>query len=221
MQEVPTLRQQDIIMKDVLGFLKVRTPQAWLDQAVNHLDILLIDHAHCEKKAASTALHLMFRYVDQPELLEKMSQLAREELLHFEQVLGFMKEKGVQYDHMTASHYAQRLRQHVRKEEPSRLIDVLIIGAIIEARSCERFASLADRFEQDDVHPDLVKYYRFLLKSESRHFLDYLQLARDISGQDIEERIEFFLNEEVVSIHTDDSEFRFHSGALPNQVSAA
>ncbi len=71
------------------------------------------------------------------------------------------------------------------------------------------------------MHPDLVKYYRFLLKSESRHFLDYLQLARDISGQDIEERIEFFLNEEVVSIHTDDSEFRFHSGALPNQVSAA
>lgn len=200
-------------MLDVFQFLNVPTPVVWLQQAVENIDILLIDHAHCEKKAASTALQLMFRYVDRPELLVKMAQLAREELLHFEQVIGFMQVKGVVYDHLSAAHYAKRLRDHARTEEPWRLVDTLIIGAIIEARSCERFAALADYFEALDLHPDLVKYYRFLLKSESRHFMDYLELAKTYAQVNIEDRIQFFLDQEQIAITTPDIEFRFHSGA--------
>lgn len=202
-------------MLEVVQFLKASTPRAWLQQAVENIDLLLIDHAHCEKKAASTALQLMFRYVDRVALLEKMSQLAREELLHFEQVLGFIQARDIKYIHLSASHYAQRLRQPIRAEEPYRLIDTLIVGAVIEARSCERFAALADYFEGLNVHPELVKYYRFLLKSESRHFLDYLELARQASSDSIDERIELFLQIDIQSIQTEDYEFRFHSGALP------
>lgn len=203
-------------MQEVLSFLQVQTPTSWLRQAANHLDLLLIDHAHCEKKAASTALQLMFRYVDRPELLEKMAQLAREELLHFEQVLELMKARGIQYRHLTASCYAQRLRQHIRSEEPLRLIDTLVVGAIIEARSCERFYRLAAYFEAQNLHPELVKYYRFLLKSESRHFLDYLDLARCYApaGVDVDQVVARFLGHEQAAVFAPDQEFRFHSGAV-------
>jgi tRNA 2-(methylsulfanyl)-N6-isopentenyladenosine37 hydroxylase len=87
----------------IRAFLPCATPQAWIDWALQHPDIVLIDHAHCEKKAASTALNLMFRYVDRPELLDALSQLAREELLHFEQVIQMMRQRGVQYDHLSPS----------------------------------------------------------------------------------------------------------------------
>lgn len=165
----------------VTQFLQVKTPDAWLQLAPLHLDTLLIDHAHCEKKAASTALNLMYRYVDRPELLHKMAQLAREELLHFEQVLALMERRDIAYQHLSPSRYAQEMRRHVRTHEPARLIDTLIVGAFIEARSCERFAALADSHLLDE---ELSKYYRYLLKSESRHFLDYLALAKSYSGTD-------------------------------------
>ena len=119
--------------QELIDFLPSRTPQAWVDQALAHPEELLIDHANCEKKAASTALNLMFRYVDKPDLLQKMSRLAREELRHFEQVTALMQRRGVTYRGLSASHYAQRLRQHVRTTEPDRLVDTLIIGAFIEA----------------------------------------------------------------------------------------
>ena len=199
-------------MKEVLEFLKVTTPQSWLEKAIENIDIVLIDHAHCEKKAASTAMQLLFRYVDRDNLLVKMSQLAREELLHFEQVLGFMRERGVDYTHLEASTYAQNLRQHVRTSEPDRLIDILIIGAIIEARSCERFAALSDYFTQENAYPELAKYYRFLLKSESRHFLDYLELATEYARYDIQSRVDEFLSIEAEFIQSPDPLFRFHSG---------
>src|SRR5690606_33456802 len=96
------------------AFLPCATPRAWIDWALENPDLLMIDHAHCEKKAASTALNLMFRYVDRPELLDALSQLAREELLHFEQVVKMMRERGVRYDHLSPSRYAQGLRRHVR-----------------------------------------------------------------------------------------------------------
>jgi tRNA 2-(methylsulfanyl)-N6-isopentenyladenosine37 hydroxylase len=174
---------------------------------LQHPDILLIDHAHCEKKAASTALNLMFRYVDRPELLDALSQLAREELLHFEQVLQIMRQRDVQYDHLSPSRYAASLRKHMRNEEPGKLVDVLIIGALIEARSCERFAALAPF-----VDKELGRYYRFLLKSESRHFEDYLRLAELYAGEDISARVAEFVALERELIETPDTEFRFHSG---------
>lgn len=193
------------------GFVGCATPQGWIDAAVANLDLLLIDHANCEKKAASTALNLLFRYVDRPELLSSMSQLAREELLHFEQVVGLMQLRGIAYRQVTASRYASALRQRARTEEPGKLIDTLVIGAFIEARSCERFAALAPFLDED-----LARYYRFLLRSEERHYLDYLDLARryarDVPGESVEARVAFFRDAERELIESPDSEFRFHSG---------
>ncbi len=191
----------------LLEFLPCATPGAWVEWALREQDILLIDHAHCEKKAASTALNLMFRYVDRPELLDKLSQLAREELLHFEQVLALMRERQVIYGHLSPSRYAQGLRQHVCTSEPGRLVDTLIVGALIEARSCERFAALAPHVDES-----LGRYYRYLLKSESRHFQDYLDLARLYAEEPIDGRIDMFRAVEKTLIEEPDRLFRFHSG---------
>ena len=201
-----------IDMTPIKQFLGCETPRAWLEAAPERLDILLIDHAHCEKKAASTAMNLLFRYVDRPELLRKLSQLAREEMLHFEQVLDYMDKLGVRYDHLSPARYAAAMRKYIRNDEPNRLIDTLIIGAFIEARSCERFAALAPLLEQDERTADLARYYIFLLKSESRHYEDYLSLAQLYSPQDIGERVAFFRDVERNLIESVDSEFRFHSG---------
>lgn len=194
---------------ELLAFLWRATPDAWVRQALEHPEELLIDHANCEKKAASTALNLMFRYIDKPELLQKMSRLAREELRHFEQVTALMSKRGVAYRGLSASHYAQRLRQHVRTVEPGRLVDTLIVGAFIEARSCERFAKIAPHLDAE-----LGDFYRSLLKSEARHYQDYLKLARDYADEPIDERIAFFAAIEAQAIIEDDAEFRFHSGAV-------
>lgn len=193
---------------EIHQFLKVKTPKAWLDAALGEKEILLIDHAHCEKKAASTALNLMFRYVDRGELLRKMSQLAREELLHFEQVLDLMSERDVAYQHLSPSRYAKGLRDGIEMQEPSRLVDTLIVGAFIEARSCERFHALAQIIDDEG----LSRYYHFLLKSESRHFVDYLDLAQLYSDSPIDQRVETFRQIENELIESQDSEFRFHSG---------
>lgn len=200
---------------ELLAFLPCPTPDTWLVQALQHPEELLIDHANCEKKAASTALNLMFRYIDKPDLLQKMSRLAREELRHFEQVIALMSKRGVSYRGLSASHYAQRLRQHVRTVEPGRLVDTLIVGAFIEARSCERFARLAPHLDQE-----LGEFYRSLLKSEARHYQDYLKLAWAYTDEPIDQRIAFFAEVEAAAVVEDDEEFRFHSGAVPTPVTA-
>ncbi|SDX12331.1 tRNA-(ms[2]io[6]A)-hydroxylase [Marinobacter mobilis] len=191
-------------------FLPCRTPQRWIENALANQDLMLIDHAHCEKKAASTALSLMYRYVDNTSLLNKMSRLAREELRHFEQVLAIMKKRGVTYDHLTPSRYAAGLRKEVRAEDPGKLVDVLIVGAIIEARSCERFAALAPHLDDR-----LAEFYNSLLKSEARHYQDYLALAEQATREPIDDRIATFLAIEQALIETPDTEFRFHSGPVP------
>ncbi|MCH4563682.1 tRNA-(ms[2]io[6]A)-hydroxylase [Halomonas sp. EGI 63088] len=191
----------------LLDFLACRTPDAWVAWALENPELLLIDHAQCEKKAASTAMSLLYRYVDQPLLLTKMSQLAREELLHFEQVVGLMEERGIVYRHLRASRYAEGLRRHVRAQDPERLADVLIIGAFIEARSCERFARLIPHLDDK-----LAKFYRSLVKSEGRHYEDYLMLARHLSQAPIESRVAFFAERERELIASPDTVFRFHSG---------
>lgn len=195
-------------LDEIKLFLACETPDSWIQAALHNQDILLIDHAHCEKKAASTAMNLMFRYVERVDLLNKMSRLAREELIHFEQVLAIMEDRGIVYDHMSPARYAGGMRQHVRTSEPGRLIDLLIIGAFIEARSCERFAKLAPFLDDE-----LAKFYRSLLKSEGRHYQDYLGLAEEYAGEPIDERVAFFRDAERELIETSDDEFRFHSGA--------
>ncbi len=198
------------MLQAIEEFLLCRTPEAWIQQALQYPEILLIDHANCEKKAASTALNLMYRYVENFDLLNKMSRLAREELRHFEQVLAIMQRRKIPYRHVTASRYAAELRKHVRSADPEKLIDTLIVGAIIEARSCERFASLAPHLDDE-----LQKFYESLLKSEARHFQDYLTLAKKAAGnQSIDERVRFFLEQERELVESPDAEFRFHSGVV-------
>ena len=190
-------------------FLPCRTPQAWIDNALVNQDLLLIDHAHCEKKAASTALSLMYRYVDNADLLHKMSRLAREELRHFEQVLALMTARGISYGHLTPARYATGLRTAMRSTDPGRLVDLLVIGAIIEARSCERFSALAPYLDTE-----LANFYNGLLKSEARHYRDYLALAEQANGGAVDDRVAVFLAIEQKLIEQPDSEFRFHSGPL-------
>jgi len=198
-------------LQEIHDFLPCRTPSRWIENALANQDLMLIDHAHCEKKAASTALSLMYRYVDNTDLLNKMSRLAREELRHFEQVLAIMKKRGVTYTHLSPARYAAGLREAVRTEDPGRLVDVLIVGAIIEARSCERFAALAPHLDER-----LAEFYNSLLKSEARHYQDYLKLAVQANGGPVDERVADFMAIEQKLIEEPDSEFRFHSGPLVN-----
>lgn len=197
----------DQVLAEIQQFLGCETPDAWIQAALQNQDTLLIDHANCEKKAATTGMNLLYKYTYYDDLLKKMSQLAREELLHFEQVIGIMKERNIPYRHLSSSRYAQRLREEVRKGVAEELIDVLIIGAFIEARSCERFAKLAPFLDEA-----LAKFYRSLLRSEGRHYQDYLELAAKYSKHPIAERVAFFRDLEQQLIESPDTEFRFHSG---------
>ncbi len=192
-------------------FLPCPTPDQWLQNALDNPVLLLTDHANCEKKAAGTALNLLYRYVDRPELLYQMSRLAREELRHFEQVIVLMKQRGIDYVQITPARYAGGLHRHVRTHEPVKLIDTLIVGAFIEARSCERFARLAPLLDAP-----LRRFYTGLLRSEARHFQGYLHLAMRFADGPIAQRIAFFAERERELIESPDVEFRFHSGPMPS-----
>jgi len=199
-------------LDEIAAFLPCVTPDAWIEAAVQNQNILLIDHANCEKKAASTALNLMFRYIEHYPLLHKMSRLAREELRHFEQVIALMEKRDMVYESLPAANYAGELRKLVSTWEPMRLIDILVAGALIEARSCERFAKLAPHLDEE-----LSGFYLSLLKSEARHFKDYLSLAREVAAAhsepvDVDQRIAVFAEKEMQLIEEPCAEFRFHSG---------
>ena len=193
---------------NINSFLRCGTPEAWLSQVNGNLPLLLVDHANCEKKAASTALNLIYRYIDKPDLMMKLSKIAREELRHFEQVLTILKERDIDYVHVSPSRYAGGLRDGVRTFEPARLIDTLIVSAIVEARSCERFSRIISVLDDD-----LAKFYSSLLKSEERHFGVYLKMAEKFSDTSIDDRVEFFLDLDQQLIQSLDEEFRFHSGS--------
>lgn len=195
------------LMSEIRGFLGAATPQDWIDAALNDIPTLLVDHANCEKKAANTAIALMYKYIERRELLAKMSKLAREELVHFDQVTKIMYSRDIEYIPLSAARYAAQLHKVSRREEPDFLVDKCIIGAIVEARSCERFASLIPFLDDE-----LAKFYYSLLKSEGRHYRDYLKLAQMYSDEPIEERIAEFLAVENSLIESEDTEFRFHSG---------
>jgi len=197
-------------LAEIQTFLPCATPHRWIENALENQPLMLIDHANCEKKAASTALSLINRYTDNFELLNKMSRLAREEMRHFEQVIALMKRRKIPYEYVSASRYAAGLRDLARKEDPAKLIDVLIIGAFIEARSCERFALLAPHLDAE-----LERFYMSLLKSEARHYQDYLTLAKTVAGgHSIDDRIAVFAQREQELIESPDKQFRFHSGPV-------
>ncbi|MEA2068920.1 MAG: tRNA isopentenyl-2-thiomethyl-A-37 hydroxylase MiaE [Verrucomicrobiota bacterium] len=191
----------------LLDFLPCATPQAWIEEALKHEEILLLNHCYLEQCAARTALGLMFRCPDKPDVLSKMSKLAREELRHFEKVHALLTNRGYIYKILKPSRYAGLLNAEVRKREPGQLVDTLIVGAYIEARSCERFASLAPHVDEE-----LSTFFRSLLKSEARHFKDYLTLAQNYSDGAIDQRVAFFGEIERNAIESPDALFRFHSG---------
>jgi tRNA-(ms[2]io[6]A)-hydroxylase len=194
-------------LPDLHDFLACATPDSWVQSALENQHLMLVDHANCEKKAASTAMTLINRCFDKPDVLNKMSKLAREELRHFEQVIAIMKKRKLEYISISASRYAKGLHCYVPKNEPERLVHTLIVGAFIEARSCERFEKIAPHLDSE-----LGKFYTSLLKSESRHFQDYLKLAIKYSEQDITELVAFYADKERELIQSHDDEFRFHSG---------
>jgi len=203
---------------EINQFLLCKTPHEWIACAQDNLDVLLIDHANCEKKAASTALNLMYRYVEYPELLLQLSKLAREELRHFEQVVSILTERKIPYEQISSARYAGELRKNVRTHEPGRLIDILIVSAIVEARSCERFEGLMQVLDDE-----LAEFYGSLLKSEARHFKVYLDFAKTIQQtaqsnsdkkeeESFESRVSYFLQQDKRLIESQDTDFRFHSG---------
>ena len=152
------------------------TAPGWAAWAAEHMPDVLLDHAHCEKKAASTAMNLIFRYPDKRPLMVPLSRLAREELAHFELVLEHLDKRGVPFKRLEPSPYAAELMKVVRPEEPQRLVDTLLCCAMIEARSCERMQLLAEALTDRD--PELANLYKGLLASEARHHASYLDLIR-------------------------------------------
>ena len=190
--------------------LRVPTPAAWVQVACASRDVLLIDHANCEKKAASTALALMFAYAEDFDLTDKMSRLAREELRHYEQVAKLIRGMGVAPQRLAPGRYAERLRRLVAKSEPQREVDLMICGAFIEARSCERFGALSR-----DIGAPLNDLFQGLHSAEARHHRVYLDLARRAAkraGVALEKRVDEFAALEADLITQPDAVFRFHSG---------
>jgi tRNA-(ms[2]io[6]A)-hydroxylase len=195
---------------NIAAFLDTQTPPEWLDLASERLPEMLLDHANCELKAASTALGFLYRYPDRTALAQRMSRLAREELRHFEQVRSIMDDMGIPFERLSASRYAGGLRDAARPNEPHKLLDLLLIGALIEARSCERFARIAPRLPER-----LGKFYGGLLASEARHFEHYIAFAKsecDVDEEVIEQRLRELKAIEAALILEPDTEFRFHSG---------
>ena len=198
------------VPENIEAFFETPTPEEWLDVACDRLPEMLLDHANCELKAASTALGFLYRYPERTALAQRMSRLAREELRHFEQVRSIMDDMGIGFERLSASRYAGGLREAVRHEEPYKLLDMLLIGALIEARSCERFAKIAPRLPER-----LGKFYGGLLASEARHFEHYIAFAKSECGvpaDEIDQRLEELKALEAKLIEEPDDEFRFHSG---------
>lgn len=196
------------MLSEIRDFLGSDTPSEWIEAAVANVDLLLIDHKNCEYKAASNALNLMAKYQLFPELINALSRLAREELVHYERVIKIIQARKIALRTITASRYASGLWKCVRRTEPGMMTDILVISAFIEARSCERFAVVAPHLDEE-----LCTFYTGLLKSEARHYQGYLKLARLYGdADDVARRIEVIRPVENALIADPDPDFRFHSG---------
>ncbi len=160
--------------------LHAPSPPRWLTQVSAHLDELLIDHAHCEKKAAGVAMNLLFAYVEEAELIREMSAIVQEELSHFHQVLELLERRNIRFRRIPPSHYAEKLRVFASKIEPMRAVDRLLIAALIEARSCERFGLLRDHL----VDRELADFFGSLFESEARHHSTYVRLAKRFAPEE-------------------------------------
>jgi tRNA-(ms[2]io[6]A)-hydroxylase len=163
------------------------SPDRWLQQVQDDLDVLLIDHAHCEKKAAGTAMNLLFQYIENEELCREMTDIVNEELEHFHMVLEILKQRGTAFRKLKPGTYGRKLNDLVRKQEPHKAIDRLLVAGLIEARSCERFMLLRDHL----ADPALSEFYGSLYESEARHHSTYVRLAKAYgTDAEVEQRLE-------------------------------
>ena len=190
-------------------FLDVPTPETWVQAAVNQEELLLIDHAHCERKAASSALSLIYRHAGRSDICNRLSRIVREEMRHFEQVLKLIDSRGHQFRSLSPSRYAKSLHAFARDLPGESDSDLFIVAAIIEARSCERFRCLLDVLE-----PQVADLYARLCDSEARHFLSYLEMAEGVAEKlDVSARTKSLLKEDARLVIEEDALFRFHSGS--------
>jgi tRNA-(ms[2]io[6]A)-hydroxylase len=188
--------------------LHTPTPERWLTQVRGNLEELLIDHAHCEKKAAGTAMNLLFSYVENVDLCRAMTEIVQEELSHFHLVLDLLARRGIRFRRVRPSKYGERLRVHINKLEPWRAVDRLLVAALIEARSCERFGLLRDHLED----AELAKFFGDLFESEARHHSTYVRLARDFaSAEQVQQRLQELAEEEARIMMEGDDVARVHS----------
>ncbi|HEY4213794.1 MAG TPA: tRNA-(ms[2]io[6]A)-hydroxylase [Steroidobacteraceae bacterium] len=194
-------------MSTAESILAAPTPLAWVDAAVASWREVIVDHANCEKKAASTALALIFSYPEDTQLCLGLSRLAREELRHFEQVQRMMSSLGVPFVRQKPGRYAEGLRARMRNSPAQRKLDLLLTGALIEARSCERFRLLGPRLQAP-----LARFYEQLGESEARHFELYVGFARTIATEEWEGRLAVLARYEAELATAPDAELRFHSG---------
>lgn len=189
--------------------LSAPTDPAWVTQALDHLDELLLDHAHLEKKAAGTAVTLLFRYPERRVLQEPLARIAREELVHFEQVLAQLDRRGVPFRPLRPGPYAGRLHATIRGQEPDRLLDTLLVAALIEARSCERLALLAAALPAVDER--LAALYRELLEAEARHHGEYVRLALALFAEpEVRTRLQALARAEADALAAGAPAPRFH-----------
>ncbi len=192
--------------------LAAPTAPDWAERVLGALDLVLLDHAHCEKKAASSAMGLIFKHQDRPEVLRPLSELAREELEHFERCLALLQARGIAFRRLAPSPYARRLHAACRGEEPGRSVDTLLVCALIEARSCERMKILAERVPD----AELAAFYRDLLASEARHHTTYVDLAARFADRgEVSERLRALARHEAEVLATAPAEARLHSAGPP------
>lgn len=180
----------------------------WLTQVDAGLEDVLVDHAHCEKKAAGVAMNLLFSYVDNVAVALAMAEVVNEELEHFRLVLDLLERRGIRFRRLSPSSYGPRLHECVRKGEPARAVDRLLVAGLIEARSCERFSMLADHV----ADPELRDFYRGLFESEARHHATYVRLACDFQPEaDVRARLHELSVREAEIIGIGDPVPRMHS----------
>lgn len=188
--------------------LLIPTPERWLTQVESQIDLLLIDHAHCEKKAAGVAMNLLFAYVENAELTRAMTEIVAEELDHFHQVRALLDRRGIRFYKLPPSRYGPRLHELVSRQEPRRAVDRLLVAALIEARSCERFALLRDRL----ADRELADFYGSLFESEARHHSTYVRLAKDFQPEDaVRSRLAELAAAEAAIVAAGEAEPRMHS----------
>ncbi len=155
--------------------LQTPTNSEWVEVASRHVEEILVDHAHCEKKAAANAMSMINRYPEKDALVREMIALILEETEHLKFVFEELQRRGVSLTRDRGDSYAQQLTQHIRKNEPARLLDMLLVDALIEARSCERFSLLS---KCEEIAPDLRELYHSLLASEAGHYRTFTDIAR-------------------------------------------